>query len=612
MHCSHDRNCPAVLLVCFFLLTNFLLVQAQDALLRVLVKDAATGLPTPCTIAISDANGKLLSENESFRAGFRCPGQFTKQLPPGRTRLRITRGFETEAVSRDLDLAPGSKTDLTFILKRRVDLRRRGWYAGDSHVHMLHGERTVPVGFDFVALSARAEDLQYLSLAQAWSIPDPTPEALEAELGRRSTPDCTLTWNVEAPKNYYQGDAGRCLGHCWNLATRGRTKDGHDVIRALLDASAWDYESAKPSYANFESHALIHAQGGAVFYSHPARWWTGSWGGQGGYPKVDRMRISNMAVELPLDTLIGPTFDGLDILTGSGEHAANALAFELWSLLLNHGYRLAPSGSSDSCFDRPGGAVPGIVRTYTFMPGGFSLRKAARATAAGRTFVTTGPLLAVSLAGAPPGSAFHSGNRDHDLSIEAWASGEDPRGLDRIEILRNGRPFREIPHPDHPTSVSTNLLLRESKTAWYCVRAFGSDPQKQIAISGAFYFADRHDQPPSPARAQVHARILDAHSGQLLPGTLTEMLYEGTLSRTGKRHSLKTGDARLLLPGTVRLRAEAAGYQPQVLSPFLDHPPLVEFITRLSAEDLVKWETFERIQALLNEVPLTFRMQRVP
>ena len=27
------------------------------------------------------------------------------------------------------------------------------------------------------------------------------------------------------------------------------------------------------------------------------------------------MRVSNMAVELPLDTLIGPTFDGLDVIT---------------------------------------------------------------------------------------------------------------------------------------------------------------------------------------------------------------------------------------------------------------------------------------------------------
>jgi len=45
---------------------------------------------------------------------------------------------------------------------------------------------------------------------------------------------------------------------------------------------------------------------------------------------------------------------------------------ELWALLLNHGYRLAATASSDACFDRPGGGVPGSARTYTYLPNGFS------------------------------------------------------------------------------------------------------------------------------------------------------------------------------------------------------------------------------------------------
>ena len=357
---------------------------AQEATLRGTIEDEGTGALTPCTVTITDAKGKVPVENDSFKSGFRCSGQFTKRLPPGRTRIRVTRGFETEAVERELELPAGQETELTLVLRRRVDLRKRGWYGGDSHAHMLHGERTVPVDFDFVALTARAEDLRYLCLAQNWTVEPATPEALEAELKPRSTRDCLLSWNLEAPKNYYQGDAGRCLGHCWNVGMRGRTAQGLDVIHLLLEASAWDYESSKPTYANFESQALIHAQGGAVFYTHPARWWMGSWGGQGGYPKVDRMRVSNMAVELPLDTLAGPTYDGLDVITTGGESAANAKAFQLWSLLLNHGYRLAATASSDACFDRPGGGVPGIVRTYTFVTGQFSLAKVAQATAAGK------------------------------------------------------------------------------------------------------------------------------------------------------------------------------------------------------------------------------------
>jgi len=447
-----------------------------------------------------------------------------------------------------------------------------------------------------------------MCLAQAWNLDQPTPERLEAELRGRSSPECVLTWNLEAPKNYYKGDAGRCLGHCWNLGVRGRTSSGQDVIRMLLDASAWDYESSKPTYANFESHQLIHDQGGVACYSHPARWWMGAWGGQGGYPKVDRMRISNMAVELPLDTLLGPTYDGLDLITGPGEFEANAKAFEIWSLLLNHGYRVAATGGSDSCFDRPGGGVPGIPRTYVQVSGKFSLAKAARAIAAGRTFVTTGPLLVAALDGKPPGSEFSSGARVRALLIEAWASGRSQGGLQRLEILRNGEVWRAFMLGAGRDSVRTNLNFVEHEASWYCVRAFG--PDRQTAISGAFYFAGDGYRPPKPVRAQVFAQVVDAETGVRLPSVLTEVTFAGALPREGKGHRLPTGEARISMAGTARLRAEAQGYAPLTLSPFLDNPQLVRTITSFGDADLCNWQSFEEVTRQLQNVELVFRLRK--
>jgi hypothetical protein len=579
-----------------------------DAVLRRTVNDALTGRLTPCTVTVTDANGKVVTESPSFSDGFRSSGDFTKRLPAGPTRIRITRGFETKAINQEVNLVAGETNCLTFTLERAVNLRERGWFAGDSHVHMLHGERTVQVDFDYVALTAQAEDLQYMSLAQAWNLDDPTPERLEGELGRRSTPVCLLTWNLEAPKNYYKGDAGRCLGHCWTIGVRGRTREGKDVVRELMDASAWDYESSKPTYANFESHQLIHEQGGAVSYSHPARWWTGSWGGQGGYPKVDRMRISNMAVELPLDTLLGPTYDGLDIITGPGEVEANARAFEIWCMLLNHGYRIAATGSSDACFDRPGGGVPGMPRTYTFVPGEFSLAKAAKAIAAGKTFVTTGPLLITTIDKNPPGSAFSAGPKPRVLSIEAWASGCNTGPLKGIEVLRNGQVWREFTLDGNSGSFQTNLSLLEQKTSWYCVRVFG--PERQIAVSGAFYFADKSHRPPRPVRAQVRAQVQDAETGVLLAAVLTEVTLSGTVAREGKRHRLQTGEARVYVPGTARLRAEARGYAPMTLSPFLDSPDLVKTVTTFSEQDLSNWQSFDQLKRQLDNVDLVFRLHK--
>jgi hypothetical protein len=574
------------------------------------VIDAQTGRASPCTVIIVDSKNRTVIERESFTGGFRCDGEFTKRLPPGPTRVRVVRGFETRAVERALEVPAGGHVEIVIQLERFVDLRRRGWYGGDSHVHMVHGENTLPVDFDYVALTARAEDLRYMCLAQSWTLENPTPEKLDAELRRRSVRDCLLSWNLEAPKNYYRGDAGRCLGHCWMLGVSGRTPNGDNVIDALLQASAHDYQSEKPAYANFESHALIHSQGGAVFYTHPARWWMGAWGGKGGYQRQERMRVSNLAVELPLDTLLGPTFDGVDLITGPGEFEANAMAFELWCLLLNHGYRVAGTASSDACFDRAGGAIPGVVRTYAYASKNFSLPKVTRAIAHGATFVTSGPLLLAALDGQPPGGSFPANGKSHNLRIEAWASGTDSNGLSRVELVRNGQLAQAIPLSANASFFTTNLTISEVATAWYCVRAFGSDPQRQRAISGAFFLDGLDYRPPAPVPARIRIKLQDALTGRKLSGFVSEFSFLATRPLSRKKHSVATSEAVITAPGTVRLVAEVPGYNSQTLSPFLDNPELLNLIVGLSAEDLLKWETYEHVRSLLAETTLTFKLKK--
>lgn len=585
---------------------------SSEAILRGRVIDAQTGQLSACTVAITDAQGRRISEKASFPSGFRSVGAFEKTVSPGRTLVRITRGPETSAFEASFDLAEGETREFQVTLTRRVDLRRRGWFAGDSHVHMIHGERSVSVDFDDVALAARAEDLQYLSVAHAWALENATPELLQHELSRRSTADCWLTWNLEAPKNYYRGDAGRCLGHGWSLGLRGRTEAGEDVIALLLTASAGDYASAKTPFANFESHRLIRAQGGRVFYSHPARWWTGAWGGQGGYPYRESMRISNLAAELPLDTLLGPTFDGLDVITGAGELGANAVALEVWSLLLNQGYRVAATGSSDACFDRPGGAVPGAVRTYTFLEGAFSLEAASEATAAGRTFVTTGPLVVAELDGQPPGARVAADGGERRLSVEAWAGGDSAGGLARIELVRDGRVVQTLAAGEAPVNWRTNFVVSAVRNAWYQVRVYGSDSaQARRAITGAFFFESGDYVAPKVVSANVRVRLRDALTGESVRGVVTEVAFFGPTGKDGARHAVSSEGVRLTLDGTHRLRAEARGYESLTLSPFLDNPPLLEAVTSLEADDLRNWATYEQIRELLSNVNLEFPLTKL-
>jgi hypothetical protein len=161
-----------------------------------------------------------------------------------------------------------------------------------------------------------------------------------------------------------------------------------------------------------------------------------------------------------------------------------------------------------------------------------------------------------------------------------------------------------------PWTVDVTITATES--AWYCVRAFGSDPRRDRAVSGAFYFETTRWKAPAPVPAVIHARIIAADTGLPVDATLTEIHYLGTRPSIGKQRPAIGGTAIISIPAIARLRAEAKGYQAVTLSPFFDHPDLLNRITTLDDQSLLEWETFERVRKLLGEVPLTFRLPPDP
>ena len=135
-----------------FFVRSFVLVFAATAACRAAtlagrVIDSETGAIIPATIAILASDGNTITDHPSFEAGFRSPGTFEKQLPPGETTIVVTRGYDYLAVRRRLTLAGDERRVETFVLQRRSPLRREGWYCGDNHDHMIHGERTILVDF---------------------------------------------------------------------------------------------------------------------------------------------------------------------------------------------------------------------------------------------------------------------------------------------------------------------------------------------------------------------------------------------------------------------------------------------------------------------------------
>jgi hypothetical protein len=194
--------------------------------------------------------------------------------------------------------------------------------------------------------------------------------------------------------------------------------------------------------------------------------------------------------------------------------------------------------------------------------------------------------------------------------LEAWASGRDGAGLKQAELFRNGQPFARVTFKTPQAAWQTNLVLRETGSAWYCVRLTGG-PQGGRAVSGAFFFDPAPHSPPPPAACRLRANVLDSATGRPLDAALVEILDVASSPRDGARHTVAGGQSYLDIPGTVRLRAEAPGYAPLTLSPVYDCPALVDAVTRLEDKDLLDWQTYERTRALLSTVELTFNMKNI-
>lgn len=576
---------------------------ARSATIAGRVIDAETGATIPATIAIRASDGAIVTDHPSFQAGFRSSGTFEKQVPAGETTILVSRGFDYLAVQRRVTLAADDRRTETFELRRRSSLRREGWYCGDNHDHMIHGERTILVDFPYVALAARAEGLDYLAVAQDWNISNRSPEDLERSTRGLSVPGFTLTWNLEAPKNYWRGDASHTLGHGWTVGMRGRTSDGRDAIAELLALSAMDYENEKAPVPNFEIQALIHSLGGISAYSHPARWWRGKWGGQGIYPVEENKFVSNMAAELPFDTVCGPTYDAIDILMPPQEVKANQEALKLWFLLLNHGYRIAASGSSDATFDRPGGGVPGKVRMYTHLDGEVEMPRVAAAIQKGHSFVTSGPLLVLEIGGHLSGDVVTLPAPAQKGRIRAWAD-----RLRRVELIRNGVAVRTFDAAAGKTAFAADFDVSESGPAWYIARCYGAD-ETQVAFTNPVWFEPRGWQPPQPSRARVGVTVADS-SGKPLEGVVEVVRMVGTEAVVESRTPFRGGKLSLDAPGTARLRIRVPGYQTKTQSIFMDYAPLRDLTLNMRPEQLTDWGTFEKIRGLLQGVSLEFRVER--
>ncbi len=464
------------------------------------------GDPLAARVVLRDQNGIPLNGIPDHYADTLLPGRRidgTARIPlhPGTVDMEIWCGFERIPLCGTIRVRHRKTVTVNACLPRRMNMAEHGWYCGDSHCHVMHGERaTRTCTMEAAALAGRAEGLHYLHLAPHWDASRTAYDAtvLNRLCKRLSTDTCTIMWNLEAPKSYLPAQESGNIG-C----------HGHGYTIGLKDYDETTTRSAEgPAYL---IHEDIHRRGGICAITHPARWWM-----------EEGRFVSNMAQELPFDTVAGPTYDAIDVFSDAPHLFWQSE--QLWFALLNMGYRMPGLASSDAALDTNNAF--GFMRTYSHIKGGFAFAGLKTAITHGHSFMTTGPLVFFSIDDKPVGTQFVADNTTRTVTIRAFSSPHPDDRIEVVHVIKDGVVVKAFsPLASEAREWSTSFGLRESDRAWYCVRVVCSTHQrplqekwgpglKHYAITNPFYFLKPGERRPTPAKAKVTIAIASKTKGR--------------------------------------------------------------------------------------------------
>ena len=439
----------------------------------------ADGQSTPVLVQLTHQGEMLAGRYQETLPGIFVTPPWSIDLAPGPWQLRISRGPQFQSLERTLQCVSGENIDLGPLeLARNADLPDLDWYGGDADGDVYHGEAIYKdVDAEKAADIAQAMGLDWVGVGR-WAVgslggPDPeTWKEADAFMRSLSHSRFLFMWTDERPK----------------------TKEGHACFVGLHrpdeDPFGWGWGwrgSARRPLRNFEMLQLIRASGGATFANHPLRWWM----------KGPRFN-TNMYSSLPFDLCAAGLLDGVNIND-------KADGVQLWSMLLDHGYRVAATAGADFCLDRPSGPPPGLHRMYCYCPEGMSPSAIADAVRRGHTTVSTGPVLVADLDGRPPGTTV-STDQSHRIHVRAWARGDHSNApLQRLELWAHGRVIETKKlDADTQQAEATFDWTPKGEWDWVAVRAVA---RGGWAMTSAFYAASADYQPPQPIDCRLTLNV---------------------------------------------------------------------------------------------------------
>jgi len=441
----------------------------SSARLHIVVRDADRAEPTPCRMTVVGPDGNFFQPERDRLSPYALTGEWPKEsawgnrrdkapyryvgrffyvageveiaVPPGSIRIEVTKGLEYRPVVRAVSVEAGERKEVEIAIGRTAAMRPLGWHSGDPHLHVPRSSDEDDARiFDLL----EAEDIRYGSLLGYNEPAGPYAGFMDKfaapqfqGLGRRSERE-RAAYRIMSGQEYRTSTYGHLLLY---------HRDDIVFPGASFDANRW------PVYG------LVARQtrelGGFAFYAH------------GGYRQ-----------EIYADAALG-VVDGVELLQFG---VYREMGLEDWYHVLNTGYRFPCMGASDWPACRTLGDCRTYVRSETDpdFPGWLA------AMAAGKSFVTTGPLVLLDAEGNGPGDIVRwpaDGARPLAVTIKVACEVTPVRQVDLIVngIVAKSFPFSSPDGADRDGSSDRAAPWREfratvpiTESSWVAARAWST------------------------------------------------------------------------------------------------------------------------------------------
>ena len=374
---------------------------------------------------------------------FWIDGEYDMELPAGDYQVVVSKGFEYRIVDQIITVEPDTTTTTQIALERWTDMPAQGWYSGDDHIHLARSR------FGNRALSAliKAEDIHMGFMLQMGNVNQTFFE--QYAFGKRGEYQKGNHALVSGQENPRTGD----LGHVISL----NTQKYHDYDDYYLYGDVAD---------------AVHAEGGLWGYAHIA------FGDAIGMPE-------SMAHTVP--------FGQVDFVE---QLQFRYMFTEMLYDFLNLGFDITPIAGSDAPYLNLIGAERFYVHTgedtldtQAFYDG----------LDAGKVFVTSGPMMSLTVNEQPIGSAVNIA-KGEKVTVTVTASvNPDIDQMDRIELVVHGKVVATMHSESGAESLTLTHELTPEESLWLAARAFGKKQvnpylhQTQAHTAASFVLVDGDD-----------------------------------------------------------------------------------------------------------------------